>query len=243
MLDNSAGQLENGKPNRVRVPQGELMLMYLPQVPPANLLAPPPLQIRNPNGGAAVELSHSHLQRILAETSHPTSMVMLPTGGLLLMSLSPYNDTDAGYRVAGPASDQPATLQGPLSQDLNTVARHQQEEIKVLPTLPLIRGRTPTTTTAITTTTKAAPSNLATTTTSTASPAFQYPAEWKNKIPKFPYVPPPRQHTTKEVEEDPMPVFPHSPRRPPSPPPLRMNITWPHTTSATTRWTSTPLLA
>ena len=33
------------------------------------------LQIRNPNGGSAVELSHNHLQRILAETSQPTSMV------------------------------------------------------------------------------------------------------------------------------------------------------------------------
>ena len=109
------------------------------------------IQIRNPNGGSAVELSHNHLQRILAETSQPTSMVrmawrsycwsswwwcwwrqtgshtrttkmmmpmlvrwclindqcssmiidqvMLPTGGLLLMSLAPYTDTDTGYRV------------------------------------------------------------------------------------------------------------------------------------------------
>ena len=35
------------------------------------------IQIRNPNGGSAVELSHNHLQRILAETSQPTSMVRI----------------------------------------------------------------------------------------------------------------------------------------------------------------------
>ena len=45
--------------------------------PPNHPWAQTQFQIRNPNGGAAVELSHNHLQRILAETSQPTSMVII----------------------------------------------------------------------------------------------------------------------------------------------------------------------
>jgi hypothetical protein len=37
---------------QVRVPQGELMLLFIPQ-------------IRNPGGGASLELSHAHLRQIL----------------------------------------------------------------------------------------------------------------------------------------------------------------------------------
>ena len=206
-------ELEHGKPNTVRVPQGELMLMYLPQ-------------IRNPNGGAAVELSHSHLQKILAETSHPSSMVMLPTGGLLLMSLAPYTDTDTGYRVKEHTATDSPGFQGPLIQDLNTVSRQQQQQMQVVKQTqkPDISKRV---TAATTTTTTTAPL--------LAGTGFKYPAAWKNKIPKFPYVPPPKEED-KEVpveEEDTGPVFPHRPRLP-SPPPLRLNLTWPHTTSPTT---------
>ena len=42
--------------------------------------------------------SKSHLQSIMEKASdHPTNMVMLPTGGVLLMSLTPYNDTDSRF--------------------------------------------------------------------------------------------------------------------------------------------------
>merc|ERR1719234_546013 len=103
-------QLENGLPSRVRVPQGELMLLYLPQ-------------IRNPSGGAAVELSHKHLQRILAETRQPTSMVMLPSGGLLLMSLAPYTDTDTGYRVTSRPERPPVPSPDLQDSDINGLQR------------------------------------------------------------------------------------------------------------------------
>ena len=44
--------------------------------------------------------SKSHLQSIMEKTSdHPTNMVMLPTGGVLLMSLTPYNDTDSRFEI------------------------------------------------------------------------------------------------------------------------------------------------
>ena len=76
--------LEHGRPNKVRVPQGELTLMYIPQ-------------IRGPNGGASVEVNHDQLRELLTETDSPSSLVMLPSGGLLLMSLSPYTDTDPRY--------------------------------------------------------------------------------------------------------------------------------------------------
>ena len=74
-------ELEHGKPNRVRVPQGELMLMFIPQ-------------IRGPSGGASVQINHQHLQQILEETENPSSLVMLLNGGLLLMSHTPYTDID-----------------------------------------------------------------------------------------------------------------------------------------------------
>ena len=32
-------------------------------------------------------------------SDHPTNMVMLPTGGVLLMSLTPYNDTDSRFEI------------------------------------------------------------------------------------------------------------------------------------------------
>ena len=70
----------------MRVPQGELMLMYIPQ-------------IRGPNGGASVEVNHQQLRELLSETDKPSSLVMLPSGGLLLMSLSPYTDTDHRYSL------------------------------------------------------------------------------------------------------------------------------------------------
>ena len=210
-------ELEHGKPNTVRVPQGELMLMYLPQ-------------IRNPNGGAAVELSHSHLQKILAETSHPSSMVMLPTGGLLLMSLTPYSDTDSSYRVKGHPATDPPGFQGPLIQDLNTVSRQQQQQMQMVK--QAMRPNISTRVTAATTT----PFITTTMAPLLADTGFKYPAAWKNKIPKFPYVPPPQEEEHKEVpveEQDTGPVFPHRPRLP-LPPPLRLNLTWPHTTALTT---------
>ena len=74
-------ELEHGKPNRVRVPQGELMLMFIPEM-------------RGPSGGASLQVSHHHLQQILQQTENPSSLVMLPSGGLLLMSLTPYTDID-----------------------------------------------------------------------------------------------------------------------------------------------------
>ena len=45
--------------------------------------------------------SQDHLRRILAQTesSNPTNMVMLPNGGILLMSLRPYEDTNGGYFI------------------------------------------------------------------------------------------------------------------------------------------------
>ena len=51
-------------------------------------------QIRNPNGGAAVELSHKHLQRILAETSQPTSMVIWWLYDYWLRCFDDYDDND-----------------------------------------------------------------------------------------------------------------------------------------------------
>ena len=74
-------ELEHGKPSRLRVPQGELTLMFLPQ-------------IRGPSGAASVQMNHQHLQQILEQTENPSSVVMLPSGGLLLMSLTPYTDID-----------------------------------------------------------------------------------------------------------------------------------------------------
>ena len=49
-----------------------------------------------------VMCSQAHLRRILAETdsSNPTNMVMLPNGGILLMSLKPYEDTNGGYFIS-----------------------------------------------------------------------------------------------------------------------------------------------
>ncbi|XP_023338648.1 uncharacterized protein LOC111709253 [Eurytemora carolleeae] len=73
-------ELEHGKSHKVRVPQGELTLMYLPQ-------------IRGPTGGSSVELSNQHLRDLIQENKNPSSLVMLPSGGMLLMSLSPYSDT------------------------------------------------------------------------------------------------------------------------------------------------------
>ena len=83
-------ELEHGRPSKVRVPQGELLLMYIPQ-------------IRGPTGLASVEVSHDQLRELLTETDSPSSLVMLPSGGLLLMSLSPYTDTE-------PRSDQHSSI-------------------------------------------------------------------------------------------------------------------------------------
>ena len=49
-----------------------------------------------------VMCSQAHLRRILAETdgTSPTNMVMLPNGGILLMSLKPYEDTNGGYFIS-----------------------------------------------------------------------------------------------------------------------------------------------
>ena len=126
-------------------------------------------------------------------------MVMLPNGGLLLMSLAPYQDTQGVPRPAPLESGAPA-LQEPaiLRQDLNTVNLQQQQEMVM---------RRPT-------------ARLKTTSTSTAKPTtpspatFTYPAAWKNKIPKFPYVPMPEQE--KEVE-DLVPVSTSLPLTTPSP--------------------------
>lgn len=71
--------LKPGKPSKLRVPQGELMLMFIPR-------------IRGPNGASAVELSQSSLKKLLTESDQPTNMVMLPNGGVLLMSLTPDED-------------------------------------------------------------------------------------------------------------------------------------------------------
>ena len=109
-------------------------------------------------------------------------------------------------------------LQGPLIQDLNMVAlQQQQQQVLVKPMKPLSRLKSSSTkATTTTTTTKVvptfwfnttkAPSTTITTTTSTTPTTgrkdqletfgvgsdFKYPAAWKNKIPRFPYVPLPK---------------------------------------------------
>ena len=116
-------------------------------------------------------------------------------------------------RVQGPLTH--SGFQGPLIQDLNMVAlQQQQQQVLVKPMRPLERLKSSstkaTTTTTITTklvptfwfnTTKA-PTTITTSTSSTRTNAieepfgggsdFKYPAAWKNKIPKFPYVPLPK---------------------------------------------------
>ena len=217
-------ELENGKPNKVRVPQGELMLMYIPQ-------------IRSPTGGAAVELSHAHLQHILKETTNPTSMVMLPTGGMLLMSLAPYNDTDSRYvmKEEVPRSNtiphydyvkQGSTIgyEYTTKSSYSSGNRVNYDKNKVY--------RSTTTFTPITT--------QKTTTT------FKYPEAWKDKMPQFPFIPQPGKTPTKRTTKPPyvpwkdgnMPVFPHSYA---SPPPVKVNLTWPFTSTTTSTTQSTTL--
>ena len=111
------------------------------------------------------------------------------------------------------------SLQGPHIQDLNMVALQQQQQVLVKPLKPLARLKSSstkaTTTTTTKTTTKVVPTfwfnttKTPTTTKTTSSistimeskqqleafgggPDFKYPAEWKNKIPRFPYVPLPK---------------------------------------------------
>ena len=106
-------------------------------------------------------------------------------------------------------------LQGPLIQDLNMVAlQQQQQQVLVKPMRPLSRLKS--SSTKATTTTKVvptfwfnttkAPTTTTTTTTRTTERKdqleeafgvgsdFKYPAAWKNKIPRFPYVPLPKVH-------------------------------------------------
>jgi len=218
-------ELENGKPNKVRVPQGELMLMYIPQ-------------IRSPTGGAAVELSHMHLQHILKETTNPTSMVMLPTGGMLLMSLAPYNDTDSRYIMKEkdkmqvyntiPHYDyikQGSTVKDSIASNtnLNNAATFGRKDYN--------KNAGP----MVTTTNRPEKKAIVRTTT------FKYPEDWKNKMPKFPYVPKDNEITTQRTTKpsnDPwkngiMPVFPHSYKN--TPPPLKVNLTWPFTSTSSTK--------
>ena len=109
------------------------------------------------------------------------------------------------------------SLQGPHIQDLNMVAlQQQQQQVLVKPLKPLARLKSSSTkATTTTTTTKVVPTfwfnttktPTTTKTTSTSSSTmkskqqleafggganFKYPAEWKNKIPRFPYVPLPK---------------------------------------------------
>ena len=108
-------------------------------------------------------------------------------------------------------------LQGPLIQDLNMVAlQQQQQQVLVKPMRPLSRLKSSSTKATTTTkvvptfwfnTTKAPSTTITTTTTTSTTPTtgkkdqleafgvgsdFKYPAAWKNKIPRFPYVPLPK---------------------------------------------------
>ena len=111
-------------------------------------------------------------------------------------------------RVQGPLTH--GGLQGPLIQDLNMVAlQQQQQQVLVKPMRPLERlksSSTKATTTKLVPTfwfnTTKAPTTITTSTSPTRTNAieepfgggsdFKYPAAWKNKIPKFPYVPLPQ---------------------------------------------------
>ena len=214
--------------SRVRVPQGELMLMFLPR-------------IRGPGGGTgAVELrsvsrghilckmelrgggvqgqgqrsrirkdffayccfhfhcillrlifvstltvicSQAHLRRILAETdgSQPTNMVMLPNGGILLMSLKPYEDTNGGYFIR-----QGDNIKGDSvvkKSDNHIVTEHvvKSGELYTTTTQTSAMGSTPKSDINVT-------ENLTTVKVDTTT-EFVYPEAWKDTMPKFGVIP------------------------------------------------------
>ena len=102
---------------------------------------------------------------MLSESDEPTNMVMLPNGGLLLMSLTPYKHQDIVTKPTIKSIVKKVNRQDELPAETNN---------------------------------------------------FEYPQEWKDKLPVFPFVPEKKdaseivddQETT---SEDNLPVFPYKP--------------------------------
>merc|ERR1711892_910804 len=153
---------------------------------------------------------------------------MLPTGGVLLMSLAPYTDTDSRYvmkekdelKMSNTIPHYDYIKQGDTVRDnfvdspnLNNVDSFGRKEYN--------KNAVPRTTTR-----RPEKQNTRQTTT------FKYPEAWKNKMPKFPFVPKDDEITTQRPTKPPyndpwkdgnMPVFPYSYKN--TPPPLKVNLT------------------
>ena len=131
----------------------------------------------------SVMCSQAHLRRILAETdsSNPTNMVMLPNGGILLMSLKPYEDTNGGYFISQDDNKKGDSVV--KESDNHTVTEHVVEsgEFSTTTTQTSAMGSTPKSDINVT-------ENLTTVKVDTTT-EFVYPEAWKDTMPKFGVIP------------------------------------------------------
>lgn len=122
--------------------------------------------------------SQDHLRRILAQTesSNPTNMVMLPNGGILLMSLRPYEDTNGGYFINNRAES--------VVNDNHNINEHvvQSDQLSTTTTTQSSAIRSPSNKNdnEMMTSIKM---DMDTTT------EFVYPEAWKDTMPKFGVIP------------------------------------------------------
>ena len=123
--------------------------------------------------------SQAHLRRILAETegTSPTNMVMLPNGGILLMSLKPYEDTNGGYFISREDEHKGDSLmrrqEDIVSQLISTTTTQSS----------VIRKTTKSNNNVTDHMNSSVEMDMSTTT------EFVYPEAWKDTMPKFGVIP------------------------------------------------------
>ena len=129
--------------------------------------------------------SQDHLRGILAETegSNPTNMVMLPNGGILLMSLRPYEDTNGGYFINHREES--------VVNDNDNINEHviQSDQLSTTTQASAIRS----------------PSNEMMTSTKVdmdTTTEFVYPEAWKDTMPKFGVIPRKEEANINSAQED-----------------------------------------
>ena len=135
--------------------------------------------------------SQAHLRRILAETdgTSPTNMVMLPNGGILLMSLKPYEDANGGYFISRDDDHKGDSLvkeQEDVSGQLISTTTTQSSLIR----------KTTKSNRNVTEHATSDKTDMYTTT------EFVYPEAWKDTMPKFGVIPSNDKTDVSSVKEE-----------------------------------------